>query len=203
MARLVESSTRCRPMRTPSCSRLNHETWAPWSMAAWPSASRKWLLPVPDGPQTTMFSWRSIHSRVRNARWVGSAMEEMVSSQPSKILPVGNPAALRRDLTDEACRLVSSSAAVPGSLQRGPSVGLSRWRAGRGPRRACGGAATGATDRRRHPRGSRWWSSAEAFPRGGAGLQRMDLIGGTSLSGQVRREARARSPSANRPNPAA
>jgi hypothetical protein len=38
----------------------------------------------------------SIHSSVRNARCVGAAMELMVSSQLSSVLPVGNPAALRR-----------------------------------------------------------------------------------------------------------
>ena len=81
----------------------------PTSTAACPSASRKWVLPVPDGPHTTRFSWRWIHSRVRSARWVGAGIDDTVSSQASKVLPVGNPAALRRARTDDAWRPASSS----------------------------------------------------------------------------------------------
>ena len=59
---------------------------------------------MPDGPQTTRFSWRSIHSRVVSDRWVGDGIDDTVSSQVSKVLPVGNPAAVRRMLIDDACR---------------------------------------------------------------------------------------------------
>ena len=110
IARPVVSSARWRRTRAPRCSRLNQETLWPASIAAWPSASRKWVLPVPDGPHTTRFSWRSTHSRVRSARWVGAGIDERVSSQTSKVLPVGNPAALRRARIEDACRPASSSA---------------------------------------------------------------------------------------------
>ena len=96
MALAAVSSAPWRRTSAPRCSRLNQDTLWPASTAAWPSASRKWVLPVPDGPHTTRFSWRWIHSRVRSARWVGAGIELTVSSQASKVLPVGNPAALRR-----------------------------------------------------------------------------------------------------------
>ncbi len=53
-------------------------------------------LAGPGGPQTTRFSCSLTHSRVRSDRWVGGGIDEVVSSQLSKVLPVGNPAALRR-----------------------------------------------------------------------------------------------------------
>ena len=37
---------------------VNQATVIPASTAAWPSASQKWDLPVPDGPQTHRFSRR-------------------------------------------------------------------------------------------------------------------------------------------------
>ena len=52
----------------------------------------------------TRFSWRWIHSRVRSARWVGAGIELTVPSQMSKVLPVGNPAALRRARIEDAWR---------------------------------------------------------------------------------------------------
>jgi hypothetical protein len=64
-------------------------------MAAWPRASRRWVLPVPEGPHTTRFSCRSIHSRVASDRCVGAGTELTCSSQVSNVLPVGNPAAAR------------------------------------------------------------------------------------------------------------
>ena len=64
---------------------------------------------MPDGPHTTRFSWRWIHSRVRSARWVGAGIELTVPSQMSKVLPVGNPAALRRARIEDAWRPASSS----------------------------------------------------------------------------------------------
>jgi hypothetical protein len=54
-------------------------------------------FPVPEGPQTTRFSLRLIHSKVRRACWVGPGMEEASGSQASKVFPVGKPAALRRE----------------------------------------------------------------------------------------------------------
>lgn len=50
-------------MRTPRASSLNQATRIPASMACWPRASRVNALPVPEGPLTTKFSLRSIHSR--------------------------------------------------------------------------------------------------------------------------------------------
>ncbi len=67
-------------------------------------------MPVPDGPHTTRFSCRSTHSRLRRARCVGAGIDDSVSSQASKVLPVGNPAALRRARIEEAWRPASSSA---------------------------------------------------------------------------------------------
>ena len=43
----------------------------------------------------TRFSWLPIHSRVRNAAWVGAGIELVVSFQASKVFPVGNPAGWR------------------------------------------------------------------------------------------------------------
>ena len=71
---------------------------------------------VPDGPHTTRFSRRWIHSRVRSARWVGAGIELTVSSEASKVLPVGNPAALRLARIEDAWRLASSSASIPSSV---------------------------------------------------------------------------------------
>ena len=45
-------------------------TVLPRSIARCPSASTRWLLPVPLGPQTQSASARSIHSSVRSACWV-------------------------------------------------------------------------------------------------------------------------------------
>ncbi len=137
-------------------------------------------MPVPDGPQTTRFSCWSIHSRVRSDRWVGGGIDETVSSQVSKVLPVGNPAALRRVPIEE--RLPAGEflgEQRPDRLRRVPSVALSRWRARRGRGGACAAAAAGATGRRprRSARRSRARSSSEAFPGAGAGLQRVVLIG--------------------------
>ena len=56
------SSMRWRATSPPSCSTLNQVTVRLALMAAWPSASQKWLLPVPEGPATTRFSWRPTHS---------------------------------------------------------------------------------------------------------------------------------------------
>lgn len=49
----------------------------------------------PDGLQTTRFSPRSTHSRVRKASWVGRGMELRAGSQASKVLPAGSRARLR------------------------------------------------------------------------------------------------------------
>lgn len=50
-------------------------------------ASRKTVLPVPAGPQTTRFSRRPTHSRVCSACWVGNGIDDAVGSQASKVLP--------------------------------------------------------------------------------------------------------------------
>ena len=76
----------------PSDSGVNQATWRPVSTAAWPRASSRKVFPVPDGPQTTRFSWRPIHSRVRSAAWVGAGMKDRASSQAAKVFPVGNAA---------------------------------------------------------------------------------------------------------------
>ena len=76
MALVTESSARCRRISTPSCWRVNQATCFPVSTAAWPRASSRNVLPVPEGPQTTRFSCRPIHSSVRSAAWVGAGMED-------------------------------------------------------------------------------------------------------------------------------
>ena len=96
MALAAVSSALWRLTSAPRCSRLNQVTLWPASTAACPSASQKWVLAVLDGPHTTRFSRRSIHSRVRSARWVDAGIDDTVSSEAWKVLPVGNPAALRR-----------------------------------------------------------------------------------------------------------
>src|SRR5665213_696675 len=58
-------------------------------MARCPIASKKWLLPVPLGPQTTRFSARPTHSRFFNPETVGRAIREISSSKTAKVLPVG------------------------------------------------------------------------------------------------------------------
>ena len=67
------------------------------------------VFPVPDGPQTTTFSFRPIHSRVRSACCVGTGIEDADSSQVSKVFPVGNPAALRLVASMDRARPVTSS----------------------------------------------------------------------------------------------
>ena len=80
-------------------------------------------MPVPDGPQITRFSFRSIHSRLFSARWVGLGMEDRPSSQAWKVFPVGKPAALRLIWTEEA-RLPATSS-VRSALTT--SAGSQRW----------------------------------------------------------------------------
>ena len=63
----------------------------------------------PDGPQTTRFSCRPIHSRVRSAAWVGAGTEDRRSSQASKVLPVGNAARARRVASADRSRPATSS----------------------------------------------------------------------------------------------
>ena len=89
MALVTESSARWRRTRAPSCSRVNQATFLPGSTAAWPRASSRNVLPVPDGPQTTRFSCRVIHSRVRSACWVGAGTEDRRSSQALERLAGG------------------------------------------------------------------------------------------------------------------
>ena len=62
------------------------------------------VLPVPGGPQTTRFSRRWIHSRARSADWVGAGIDDSAGSQAAKVLPVGNPARVRRVVSAERSR---------------------------------------------------------------------------------------------------
>ena len=127
MALVTESSARCRRISTPSCSRVNQATCLPASTAAWPRASSRNVLPVPDGPQTTRFSCRPIHSRVRSAAWVGAGTEDSCSSQASKVFPVGNAARARRVASDERSRPATSSVEQgPQDLGGVPPLGLGR-----------------------------------------------------------------------------
>jgi hypothetical protein len=84
-------------------SRLNQLTRIPWSMTAWASASQKWLLPVPEGPQMARFSARPTHSSVRSAVWDGGGMDDLSGDHDSKVLPAGSPAALRPGGPVSAC----------------------------------------------------------------------------------------------------
>ena len=97
----------------------NQATLRPESIAAWPSASQKWLLPVPLGPQTQRFSCRSTHSRVRSACWLACGMELAASSQTAKVLPAGKPAFLRRARVVASSRPAISSASSTRSASAG------------------------------------------------------------------------------------
>jgi hypothetical protein len=94
MARATDSSTRWRRIRAPRSSMVNHTSVRPSSTAAWPSASQKWLLPVPDGPQTQSVSLLRTYSRVFSASWVGRGIEEAASSRRRSCRP--KPARLCR-----------------------------------------------------------------------------------------------------------
>ena len=63
----------------------------PASTAAWPRASKKNVLPVPDGPHTTRFSRRRTHSRVRRALWVGAGIKEALGSQADEVKEITQP----------------------------------------------------------------------------------------------------------------
>ena len=128
--------------------------------------------------------------QVRSARWVGAGIELTVPSQMSKVLPVGNPAALRRARIEDAWRRRAPRPAVRALLRPVPSVVPWRWPTGPVLRRACeAGAGRGAS---RRPRRSALGSSvvSEAAPSGGAGLQRVHVIGASALSGRVRDQDR-------------
>ena len=155
----------------------------PWSIAAWPRASRRWVLPVPEGPQTTRFSCRSIHSRVPASAGSGRGSSDTFSSQVSKVLPVGNPARGRRVLIEDAAVVRRAPRrAAPARLRRVPSVAPWRWRARRGRGDACAAGAAGAAARRPRRPGStaavrRSSPITEAVPGAGAGLQRVGVVG--------------------------
>ena len=80
-------------------------------------------LPVPEGPQTTTFSCRLTHSRVRSPFWVGVGIEERAGFQASNVLPVGRRALRRRLVVVELSRPVSS--AMRSALMI--SAGAHRW----------------------------------------------------------------------------
>ena len=91
----MESSIRWRLIKAPTSSVLNQATFIPFSTARCPSASEKWLLPVPDGPQMTRFSFLVIHSSVISPEVVAWDMEDFAWSQTEKVFPAGKCA---RDL---------------------------------------------------------------------------------------------------------
>ncbi|VMP72488.1 Uncharacterised protein [Streptococcus pneumoniae] len=122
-ALVMVSSGRWARIIAPRSSRVNQATRLPSSTACWPRASRKKVLPVPEGPQTTRFSLRESHSRVRRDCWVGAGIEEAPGSQVVKVLPVGNPAALRRAASMDRARPVVSST----SRALRTSAGSQRW----------------------------------------------------------------------------
>ena len=144
IALVTESSARWRRTRTPRASRVNQATWRPASTAAWPSASSRNVLPVPAGPQTTRFSARPIHSRVRSAAWVGAGIEEVASFQAWKVFPVGNAARARPVANEERSRPATPANTAPVGPRRGPSAAPSRWPGLRGRRGGCAGAASAA-----------------------------------------------------------
>jgi hypothetical protein len=92
---------------------VNQATCIPASTACWPRASRKKVLPVPAGPQTTRFSRRPVHSRVRSAAWLGGGIEDRAWSQASKVFAEPVPPA---DLSRRASR--DSHGCMPGRLSR-------------------------------------------------------------------------------------
>lgn len=65
---------------------------------------------MPEGPHTTKFSRRPIHSSVRNACWVGAGMEDSSGCQSWNAFPVGNPAAALRVASADRSRPAASSA---------------------------------------------------------------------------------------------
>ena len=143
IALVIESSARCRRTRAPRSSMLNQATVRPESMASWPRASQKWLLPVPDGPQTHRFSCRSTHSRVRSACWVGTGMEQRGLVPDGEGLAGGEV----RPRDGASARWLgrgrrSPRRAARAAARRGPSVALGRWDAHR--RRPCAGRASAA-----------------------------------------------------------
>ena len=95
-------------------------------------------MSAPDGPQTTKFSRRHIHSSVRSACRVGAGTEEAFAAQATKLLLVRKLAALR---------LVCSGALPTGELlteearqHRGrfPALCLGRRQHLGATRRMCG-----------------------------------------------------------------
>ena len=102
---------------------MNQATRRSFSIAAWARASTRCDLPVPDGPATTRFSARPIHSRVASASWVAAGTEDSSGRQEENVLPEGNPAVLRRIRRVAASRPVTSSA----SRTRSTSAGSHRW----------------------------------------------------------------------------
>ena len=166
MALVTVSSARCRRIRTPRSSRVNQATCKPCSTACWPRASSRNVLPVPDGPQTTRFSLRCTHSRVRSACWVGAGIEEASGFQASKVFPVGNAAAARRVASADRSRPATSSA----NRARSTSTGSQRWALAvatpPGRRRGCAASAAAAAG----PRTSSGSGGADGIPAAGTGV---------------------------------
>src|SRR5262249_16409764 len=146
-------------------SRVNQATLRSFSIAAWARASARWLLRVPDGPATTRFSARLIHSRVASAFWVASGTDDSSGRQEENVLPAGKAAVLRRIRRVAASRPVTSSA----SRTRSTSAGSHRWAPAVG--RQTGAALSregGPTRRTSASRPAGFGGAARAGPRGPA-----------------------------------
>ena len=78
---------------------------------------------MPDGPHTTRFSWRSTHSRVASASWVGAGIELRAGSQAAKVLPAGKRARFCAVSVIERSRPSTSAS----SRTRSGSAGSQRW----------------------------------------------------------------------------
>ena len=125
-------------------------------------------------------------------RWVGAGIDETVSSQASKVLPVGNPAALRRVAIEErlpAGELLGEQG--PDRFGGFPALRLGGGQHVGGVAAHVRAGAAGATGRRpRRSSGAVVRSSPEAFPGGGAVLERVVLAGAVAFAGGVRGEDR-------------
>jgi len=86
----VDASTLEREIVWVRVSSVNHDTLSPESIALCPSASTKWDLPVPDGPEIDKHSALDTHSSVMRPRCVWVGIDESCSRHDSSVLPEGN-----------------------------------------------------------------------------------------------------------------
>ena len=190
MALVTVSSARWRRTSTPRASRVNQATCSPVSTACWPRASRRNVLPVPDGPQTTRFSRRCdpfqgaqrLLGRGRDRGRLGLPGVEGLAGGERRPRPGG-----WRARSGPGRR--PPRRAGRGGPRRVPSVGPWRWRAPRGRGGGCGAAAAGAAAPRRRraaaaPPGSPVAGTERAGAAGGrARLTRLDLLAGLAGGG--------------------